>query len=57
MLTLNVIKLCLDVSCVEKLVQHGCASFWPCLGAELYVSKNADPLKQLDRISANLASV
>lgn len=57
MLILNVLRLCLDVSCVKELVQHGCTSFWPCLGAELYMSKVAHPPKRLDRISVDLASV
>lgn len=57
MLILNVLRLCLDVIRVAQLVQHGCAAFWAWLGAELYMSKDADPPKRLDRISANLTSV
>lgn len=48
MLILKVLRLCLDIGCVEMHIQHGSASFWLCSGAEFYSqTRDADPPKWL----------
>lgn len=42
--------LCLNVSLVEKLFQHGHVSCWACLGAELHMSEDADICADISKV-------